>query len=117
MTNKEFGTEELHPIEMELNVPYENDTPDYHFSFRKDSSVAIRSSNRVGPIYANAIYCKECKTYVRSKNVHDYRMCKCTENPCGVDGGSQYMRRVGDCSKAIDMSILFDNVKIVDNTP
>jgi len=45
-------------------------------------------------IIKNAIQCNHCKEEIRSYNVHDAKMCHC--NTCGVDGGYEYLRRVGD---------------------
>jgi hypothetical protein len=53
-------------------------------------------------IVQNAVICKKCDGFIVSKSVHDYVTC-----PCGavaVDGGQEYLRRVGDFTNAIDVS-------------
>lgn len=41
----------------------------------------------------NRIRCLGCGEVLESRSVHDFRMCKCGR--CGVDGGREYLRRLG----------------------
>lgn len=54
-------------------------------------------------ILHNRIQCKKCGDILESKNVHDFKMCSCRS--CAVDGGHDYLRRVGEPSNWVDMSI------------
>lgn len=54
-------------------------------------------------IKKNAIRCKICGDVIESKSVHDFKFCSC--GACAVDGGREYLRRVGDLDKWEDLSI------------
>lgn len=42
-------------------------------------------------IKTNKIRCRECKTILESKTIHDLKQCKC-KNKTFVDGGHDYQR-------------------------
>jgi hypothetical protein len=44
-------------------------------------------------IKLNRIRCKLCNTTITSCSVHDFKFCKCGK--CAVDGGHEYLRRLG----------------------
>lgn len=54
-------------------------------------------------ILSNQVRCKKCGDTPYSANVHDFRSCKC--GAIAVDGGMEYLRRVGDFENAAEMSI------------
>lgn len=45
-------------------------------------------------IISNKIKCKKCGDVIESKHVHDFKLCKC--GAVGVDGGKDYLRRLGN---------------------
>jgi len=51
-------------------------------------------------IRINKIKCNECNDEIESKDRHDFVTCSCGN--CSVDGGTEYLRRVG--SNWTDMS-------------
>jgi HD-like signal output (HDOD) protein len=53
-------------------------------------------------IVQNAVICNKCGDFIVSKHRHDFVTCKC--DAIAVDGGQEYLRRVGDLSAALDMS-------------
>lgn len=53
-------------------------------------------------IIQNAVICNKCDEFIFSAHRHDFVTCKC--GAISVDGGQDYLRRVGDLSAAIDMS-------------
>jgi hypothetical protein len=53
-------------------------------------------------IVQNAVICNKCDEFIVSKNRHDFVECKC--GAIAVDGGQDYLRRVGDLSAATDYS-------------
>ena len=53
-------------------------------------------------IIRNAIQCKHCGETLDSVNVHDYETCSC--GACSVDGGHDYLRRVGNPDDFTDIS-------------
>jgi len=57
----------------------------------------------VGDIFANQVKCKKCGEIIRSCNRHDYVKCSC--GAISVDGGSWYLKRVGDYNACEEMSI------------
>ena len=44
-------------------------------------------------ITKNAIKCNKCGDIIESTHVHDFKWCKCKS--VAVDGGLQYLRRLG----------------------
>lgn len=53
-------------------------------------------------ITVNKIRCKKCGDIIESKSVHDFRSCKC--GSAAVDGGHNYLRRVGNLEDWEDLS-------------
>lgn len=45
-------------------------------------------------ILRNKIQCKKCGEIIESKSVHDFKFCKC--RTVAVDGGHEYLRRLGN---------------------
>ena len=45
-------------------------------------------------IILNRIQCDYCNEIITSYNTHDFKYCKC--NKTAVDGGLEYLKRVGD---------------------
>ena len=54
-------------------------------------------------IYVNRAKCLKCNDIIESKHRHDYVSCKC--GACSVDGGHDYLKRVGDFLDFQDLSI------------
>ena len=55
-------------------------------------------------IIRNAIRCKKCGDIIESTYRHDYIPCSC--GACAVDGGHDYMRRVGNRDDWEDLSVV-----------
>ena len=53
-------------------------------------------------IIQNAATCLGCGDFIVSKHRHDFVTCTC--GAISVDGGQEYLRRVGDFTNAIDHS-------------
>lgn len=53
-------------------------------------------------ILVNKIQCKKCKDIIESKYVHDFKWCKCKS--IAVDGGLEYLRRIGNFEDIIELS-------------
>lgn len=53
-------------------------------------------------ITVNKIRCKKCGEVVESKSVHDFKFCKCKS--VAVDGGHDYLRRLGKLEDWEDLS-------------
>lgn len=51
----------------------------------------------------NQVRCKKCGDEPFSAHRHDFRSCKC--GAISVDGGLDYLRRVGDISSSEELSI------------
>lgn len=84
-------------------------TTDYHDFCGPDSTKEHCDRFFIGEYYINAVECKKCGYYIRSKNKHDFVTCKC--GSCSVDGGSHYLKRAGDLHQMIERSIKFDWAK------
>ena len=44
-------------------------------------------------IISNKIKCKKCRDVIESKNTNDYKKCSC--GAVAVDGGKDYLKRIG----------------------
>lgn len=53
-------------------------------------------------ILVNKIRCKKCGEVIESKSVHDFKFCKCKS--VAVDGGHEYLRRLGNLEDWEDLS-------------
>lgn len=53
-------------------------------------------------VIVNKIQCKLCLEIIESTHVHDFKMCKCGK--CGVDGGNEYLRRIGSQNMYSELS-------------
>lgn len=54
-------------------------------------------------ILVNKIRCKNCGDIIESKSVHDFNFCKCES--VAVDGGHDYLRRVGELEDWEELSV------------
>ena len=45
-------------------------------------------------IRVNKIKCQKCGDIIESNSVHDFNYCSC--GTCAVDGGKEYLKRVGE---------------------
>ena len=54
-------------------------------------------------IIENKIRCKHCEDVIVSAHRHDFKYCKCGK--VGVDGGNDYLRRLGDEADYEEMSV------------
>ena len=45
-------------------------------------------------IRVNKIKCRKCGNIIESTSVHDFKSCSC--GACAVDGGTEYLRRLGE---------------------
>ncbi len=61
-------------------------------------------------ILQNKIRCKKCEAIIESKDRNDFRMCDCKS--VGVDGGKEYLRRIGSEEDYEELSVV--EVPIVD---
>jgi hypothetical protein len=55
-----------------------------------------------GKIKHNRIKCKKCNDVIESCHEHDFVSCKC--GAVSVDGGHNYLRRVGELDNMIELS-------------
>ena len=53
-------------------------------------------------ILVNKIQCKKCNDIIESKHVHDFKWCSCKS--IAIDGGLEYLRRVGNLEDIIELS-------------
>jgi hypothetical protein len=61
----------------------------------------------MGKIIHNKIKCLKCGDIIESYSVHDFKFCSC--GACGVDGGKEYLRRVGYKENWEDLSEVEDD--------
>ena len=60
-------------------------------------------------VIKNMAACKECGEIIESKSRHDFVRCLC--GAIAVDGGYDYLRRIGKLESFIDMSVTASKVK------
>jgi len=63
-------------------------------------------------IVSNTIKCKSCNDIIYSAHRHDFKTCNC--KAVSVDGGVDYLKRVGDIGNIEELSIIM-NKEIIDN--
>ena len=61
-------------------------------------------------ITVNRIRCRKCGDIIESTSVHDFRWCSC--GACAVDGGLEYLRRLGEREDWNEMSE-FDKILFI----
>lgn len=67
-------------------------TSDYLWLFPKWITKEERNKYFIWDIFINWAVCLKCWEFIRSKNKHDFKMCKCWA--IWVDWGSHYIRRI-----------------------
>lgn len=55
-------------------------------------------------IISNKIKCKKCNDVIESKNTNDYKKCSC--GAVAVDGGKDYLKRIGNEEDYEELSII-----------
>ena len=60
-------------------------------------------------IISNKIKCKKCEGVIESKSTSDLKRCSC--GAVAVDGGTEYLKRIGNENDYIELSINKDNNK------
>jgi len=58
-------------------------------------------------ILSNRVKCLKCGDVIYSAHRHDYKKCSCGN--IGVDGGMEYLRRVGNMSDYEELSVSLDD--------
>jgi hypothetical protein len=58
-------------------------------------------------IISNKIKCKKCEDIIESKNTNDYKRCSC--GAVAVDGGKDYLKRIGNEKDYEELSEIKDN--------
>ena len=58
-------------------------------------------------IISNSATCRKCKDFIFSRHRHDFVTCKC--GAISVDGGQEYLRRVGEPADFIESSFSLDD--------
>lgn len=58
-------------------------------------------------IISNKIKCKKCEDIIESKSTNDLKRCSC--GAVAVDGGTEYLKRIGNENDYIELSISKDN--------
>lgn len=54
-------------------------------------------------IVRNAIRCNICGEEIESRSRHDFVWCSC--KACAIDGGYDYLRRIGDYKNWTELSV------------
>ena len=60
-------------------------------------------------IISNKIKCKKCGDIIESKSTNEYKRCSC--GAVAIDGGKDYLKRIGNENDYIELSINKDNNK------
>lgn len=56
----------------------------------------------MGKIIINKAKCKKCGDIIESKEINDFKRCTC--GIIAVDGGHEYIKRVGNKNNIIELS-------------
>lgn len=60
-------------------------------------------------IIRNMIRCKKCGDIIESESIHDFKFCKC--GAVAVDGGKDYLRRLGNLDNIEELSEISEKTK------
>ena len=60
-------------------------------------------------IISNKIKCKKCGDIIESKSTNDLKRCSC--GAVAVDGGKEYLKRIGNDEEYEELSIITEQVK------
>jgi DNA-directed RNA polymerase subunit N (RpoN/RPB10) len=60
-------------------------------------------------IKVNKIKCKKCGNIIESKTTNDLKRCSC--GAVAVDGGKEYLKRIGNDEEYEELSIMTEEVK------
>ena len=60
-------------------------------------------------IKVNKIKCKKCENIIESKTTNDLKRCSC--GVVAVDGGKEYLKRIGNDEEYEELSIMTEEVK------
>ena len=60
-------------------------------------------------IKVNKIKCKKCGNIIESKTTNDLKRCSC--GAVAVDGGKEYLKRIGNDEEYEELSIMIEQVK------
>lgn len=69
---------------------------------------------KINKIRTNRIKCKKCGDIIESYNVHDFKWCSCKS--VAVDGGREYLRRLGSPEDYEELSHHIQLAEIVTNS-
>jgi len=83
------------------------------FLNHEEISAEDRALLNIGPWKLNKIQCKKCDSIIISETVHDFKNCFC--HAVAVDGGSWYLKRIGNIEDIIELSENYKDVIIEDN--
>ncbi len=62
----------------------------------------VHTKQSVKKIYVNMVQCKKCHDIIVSQTVHDFKECQC--GAIAVDGGKEYLKRVGDLDQYFELT-------------
>lgn len=79
----------------------------YYWEYGEQDKETRRKFN-IGDILENAAECLLCGEYIRSNNRHDFKECRC--RAIAVDGGSWYIRRMGNPQHIKDIIVRFKDI-------
>lgn len=65
-------------------------------------TLSATPSFKKGQIVRNAARCRKCGGEIESKHRHDFVTCRC--GAISVDGGKDYLRRLGTYTDVIELS-------------
>lgn len=89
------------------------DTLMQKFHNKEELSQFDRKNLGIGPIRINRIQCKQCKDIITSHHLHDFKWCKC--KAVAIDGGSWYLKRIGNLEHIIELSENYKDAIIEDH--
>lgn len=68
----------------------------------KNKQESCPEENTITICVSNKAKCRKCEDIIESKHVHDFVTCKC--GAISVDGGLDYLRRIGEHEDFEDLS-------------
>lgn len=82
---------------------------DYLWNYPKWITKEFREKNNIWNIFINWIVCLKCKDFIRSRNSHDFRWCKCWT--VAVDWWSWMCRYIWNPEDYISITEIYEETK------
>lgn len=102
-----LGYESDYEINLKVDLRTALENYEKRYRVEDDKNYVPRPALKKTRIIANRVRCKKCDFVIESKHRHDFVWCQC--HSIAVDGGREYLKRVGNSENIEELSIEVDD--------